>query len=168
MSPFIDSVEAGPSPLEMRKVAARRACRRWLHAATRFAKARRGAALVEFAFVSPGLILALLGTMEFGYLLWNRHSLELAVEESGRMVLTQQTITDDQIITDVKSRIININASMVTATVARETIGPTTFVTINVSYTYNYMFGGFFGFSPLAMSTHTRVPLRQTDVAHHL
>lgn len=135
----------------------------WPRAAARFIAARRGAALVEFAFVSPGLLLALLGATEFGYLLWNRHSLEFAVEESARMVLTKQTITDAEITADVKSRIINIDANAVAPSVVRETIGATTFVEINVSYTYNFMFGGYFGLGPIQLSTKSRVPLRQND-----
>src|SRR5688572_18355465 len=123
--------------------------RRWLHAVVRFVPARCGSSMVEFAFVSPALILALLGVTEFGYLLWNRHSLEFAVEESGRMVLTKQTITDDEIIADVKARIINIDSGAVTASIVRETIGVTTFVSINISYTYTYLFGGYFGLDPL-------------------
>jgi len=119
--------------------------------------------MVEFGFVSPILIACLLGVTEFGYLLWNRHSLEFAVEETGRMVLTMQTITDDAITADLKSRIINIDTSAVTASVARETIGVTSFVTINVSYTYPFLFGGYLGLDPIALTTKTRVPLRQTD-----
>jgi Flp pilus assembly protein TadG len=138
-------------------------CRRWLRRAARFFPERRGSALVEFAFVSPGLILALLGTAEFGYFFWNRHSLEFAAEESARMILTKQTITDDEITADVKSRIINIDTNVVTAAVSRETIGVTTFVTLSVGYTYNYMFGGVFGLEPFPMATKVRVPLRQMD-----
>ena len=137
--------------------------RAWLRALACFIAGRRGAAMVEFAFVSPILIACLLGVTEFGYLLWNRHSLEFAVEETGRMVLTMQTITDDAITADLKSRIINIDTSAVTASVARETIGATTFVTINVSYTYPFMFGGYLGVDPIALTTKTRVPLRQSD-----
>jgi Flp pilus assembly protein TadG len=137
--------------------------RRWSLAAAGFIAARRGAAVVEFAFAAPVLLLAMLGIMDFGYLLWNRHSLELATEESGRMVLTQQTIADDAIIADLKSRILNIDTGAVTASVVRETIGATTFVTINASYTYPFLFAGFLGVDPVLISTKTRVPLRQTD-----
>jgi len=135
----------------------------WLRRAAGFLRARRGAAVVEFAFVSPCLILALLGVADFGYYFWNRHSLEFAAEESGRMILTKQSITDDEITADVKSRILNIDTSAVAASVSRETIGATTFVTLSLSYTYNYLFGSVFGLDPVPIATRVRVPLRQTD-----
>jgi len=137
--------------------------RRWLSRALRFIRARRGAAVVEFAFAAPCLILTLLGVMEFGYFFWNRHSLEFATEESGRMILTKQTITDDEITADVKSRILNIDTTAVAASVSRETIGATTFVTLSVSYTYNLLFGSVLGLTSIPIDTKVRVPLRQTD-----
>jgi hypothetical protein len=79
------------------------------------------------------------------------------------MVLTKQTITDGEITADVKSRIIAMDANAVTASVGRETDGITTFVTINVSYTYGFLFGGIFGIDPIQLSTKARVPLRQTN-----
>lgn len=96
-------------------------------------------------------------------MLWSRHSLELATEESGRMVLTQQSITDDAIVADLKSRILNLNTDSVSASIVRETVGATTFVTINASYSYPFLFAGFLGLDPVLINTKTRVPLRQTD-----
>lgn len=135
----------------------------WLRLLTAFGRNRRGAALVEFGFISPVLILFLLGIMEFGYFMWNRHSVEFAVEETGRLVMTKESVTDESVTTDFKSRLLGIDPDSVTATVSRETIGVTTFVVLTANYTYSFLFAGYLGLGPVGITSVTRVPLRQTD-----
>lgn len=43
-----------------------------------------GAAVVEFAFAMPILLTALLGTVEFGRVVWTQNALHYAVEEAAR------------------------------------------------------------------------------------
>ena len=46
---------------------------------------RRGQALVEFAFAGPIMIVFLIGLFEAGRMLWTSHTLQYAVDETGRM-----------------------------------------------------------------------------------
>lgn len=133
---------------------------RWL---TAFARERHGAAHVEFGFVAPVMILFMLGIMEFGYFMWNRHSLEFAVEETGRLVMTKQDVTTTSVTDDFKSRLLGIDGNSVSATVTKETVGVTTYVVLTANYTYNFVFAGYLGLGPLMITSKTRVPLRQSD-----
>ena len=61
-------------------------------------RARRGAALVEFAVVAPILMLILLGTIEFGRVMLLKNSVTAAAREAAREATlpssTEQTVTD--------------------------------------------------------------------------
>lgn len=48
------------------------------------ARERSGAAAIEFAFAMPILLTALLGTVEFGRIMWTQNALHYAVEEAAR------------------------------------------------------------------------------------
>lgn len=129
--------------------------------AVRFGARRDGAAAVEFALVAPTLVLLLLALFEFGIFAWNRHSLEHATEEAARVVMTKTSVIDTEVATDIKARAASIPADDITATITQETIGATTFVTLNVAYTYNYfLLGALIGLEPITVISKTRVPLR--------
>jgi Flp pilus assembly protein TadG len=57
----------------------------------RFARSRRGreegSAAVEAAFALPVLMLFVIGSIEFGRVLWTYHTMLLAVEEGGRYAM---------------------------------------------------------------------------------
>jgi len=61
-------------------------------------RARRGAALVEFAVVAPILMLILLGTIEFGRVMLLKNSVTAAAREAAREATlpssTEQSVTD--------------------------------------------------------------------------
>lgn len=126
-----------------------------------FARAREGAAAVEFALVAPSLFLILLGLFEFGIYAWNRHSLEYATEETARVVMTKMAVTDTQVAAEIKARVSGIPADELEATVTQETVGTTTFVTMSVAYTYKFfLLGALVGLEPMVFTSKTRVPLR--------
>ncbi len=136
-------------------------CRSLLRAFARFGGRREGAAAVEFALVAPSLVLVLLALCELGVFAWNRHSLEHATEETARVVMTKTAVTDTQVAAEIKSRASSIPADEITATVTQETVGTTTFVTVNVAYTYKYfLLGTLVGLEPMTVTSKTRVPLR--------
>jgi Flp pilus assembly protein TadG len=127
----------------------------------RFGRCRKGAAAVEFALGAPSLFLVVMGIFEFGLFAWNRHSLEHATEETARVVMTKTAITDTQVAAEIKSRASSIPADEISATVTQETVGTTTFVTMSVAYTYNYiLLGAVIGLEPIVVVSKTRVPLR--------
>lgn len=126
-----------------------------------FGRCRKGAAAVEFALVAPTLFLVLMGLFEFGLFAWNRHSLEHATEETARVVMMKTAVTDTQVAAEIKARASSIPADEITASVTQETIGPTTFVTMSVAYTYNYfLLGAVIGLEPIVIVSKSRVPLR--------
>ena len=53
-------------------------------AARRFLRARRGAAAVEFALVSPMLLMLLFGVFEYGRYLWTVNALQQTVTQTAR------------------------------------------------------------------------------------
>ncbi|MCW5772643.1 MAG: pilus assembly protein [Rhodospirillaceae bacterium] len=130
---------------------------------TAAARQERGAAAVEFALVAPLLVAILAGILEAGLYLWNKHSIEFAIEETGRSVMTKSSVTADDVTADLKSRLIGVDADALAATVATETIGLTTYVTITASYTYSFFLAGDVGFGPIAIVSKTRVPLNATQ-----
>ena len=134
---------------------------RRLRRARAFGRARRGAAAVEFALVAPSLVLVLLGLFEFGIFAWNRHTLEYATEETGRVVMTKTSVSDTEVATEIKSRVSGIPADELTTSVTQETVGTTTFVTLSVAYTYKFfLLGALVGLEPMVFKSQTRVPLR--------
>jgi Flp pilus assembly protein TadG len=60
--------------------------------ARRLLQETRAAAAVEFAFVLPVLLLAMLGVFEFGRALWYQNALNYAVEEAARCITIDTTV----------------------------------------------------------------------------
>ena len=119
---------------------------------------------MEFALVAPTLFLVVLGLFEFGIFAWNRHSLEYATEETGRVVMTKTAVTDADVAAEIKSRVSGIKSDELDAKVTQEIVGTTTFVTLSVSYTYKYfLLGALVGLEPMVFKAQTRVPLRASS-----
>jgi Flp pilus assembly protein TadG len=130
----------------------------WLRA---FAARRKGGAALEFALVAPTLFAAILGALEVGLYAWYQHSLEFATEETARVVMTKTAVSDTEVSAAIKGRISALADEELTTTVTQETIGTTTFVTMSVSYTYNFLLlGSLLGLEPMMLKSQTRVPLR--------
>ena len=70
---------------------------------------RRGAAVVEFAFMLAPMMLLLLGGMEIGYLAYSKTVLEGAIKEASRMAGTGQH-SADEITAEVRERLARIGA----------------------------------------------------------
>ena len=119
---------------------------------------------MEFGLVAPTLVLILAGLLEFGVYFWNKHTIEFATEETGRAVMMKTAISEEEVAADFRSRVSGMDLDRLTATVSKETVGATTFVTINAAYSYNYvLLGGMLGFEPTTIESQTRVPLNATQ-----
>lgn len=75
----------------------------------RLKRDRRGAAVVEFAFMLTPMLLLLLGGMEIGYLAYSKTVLEGAIKEASRMAATGQH-NADEITAEVRNRLARIGA----------------------------------------------------------
>lgn len=64
-------------------------CVRFARLLSGFKSRQEGAAVVEFALVSPVLIMLLLGMFEFSWLFFQRHNILTAAERGARGVATQ-------------------------------------------------------------------------------
>lgn len=120
--------------------------------------ARDGAAILEFAFVAPILLLFLVGIIEFGRAIWTNYSLETAVQETTRYVLANPTASDAQIITRVGSRLSLVDANNVTITVTRSTVGGVNFVSVSAVYPFSTLTALFPG-AAFNLTGRSRVPL---------
>jgi len=67
-----------------------------------FRRQQDGNAVVEFALVSPLLLMLLLGIFEFSWLFFQRHTMLSAAERGARGVATQ-TLTSAEAITETQS-----------------------------------------------------------------
>jgi Flp pilus assembly protein TadG len=124
---------------------------------------RTGATAAEFGLIAPFLMLIITGIMEFGLFIWNKHSLEFALEETGRSLMTMVSVSDDAVVADFKSRLLGVDPASVTATVVQETVGLTKFVTLSASYTYSFVVVGYLGVEPLLIEAKTRVPMNPPE-----
>lgn len=75
----------------------------------RLKRDRRGAAVVEFAFMLAPMMLMLLGGIEMGYLAYSKTVLEGAIKEASRMAATGQH-SADEITAEVRARLGRIGA----------------------------------------------------------
>ena len=55
------------------------------------ARETSGAAVIEFAFSLPIMLVAILGTVEFGRIMWTQNALHYAVEEAARCMTFNTT-----------------------------------------------------------------------------
>jgi len=76
--------------------------------ASRFRRHQGGSAVVEFALVSPILIVLLLGMFEFSWLFFQRHNMLSTAERGARGVATQ-TLTAAQAITETQTSLADWN-----------------------------------------------------------
>jgi len=132
----------------------------------RFARASDGAAAVEFAIVAPLFIIFCLGIIDGGRMLWIRNSIQTATEEAGRYAMAHTTATDTELVTHAKNYFDSVGMDNPSFTVVRDTVGTTNFVTINGSYTFQWMFPvldfgmyTLFDFGNVALDGKSRVPL---------
>lgn len=67
----------------------------------RLFRQRRGAAAIEFAFVSVPLVLLAVGTVDFGRTLFAQNSLSYAADVGARLIFLDNTVAD----TDVEAAV---------------------------------------------------------------
>lgn len=118
-----------------------------------------GAAAVEFALVAPLAVLILVGILQFGVLIFNRNTVQYAVEQAGRYVMVHESVSDQQIIDQIAKNVVGLNAADISATIVTSASNGVTFVTITANYPFRFL-SGLLPFGTIEVSGQTRVPLK--------
>jgi Flp pilus assembly protein TadG len=105
-----------------------------IRAVLAFLRDRRGAAMVEFAFMAPVLIVSLMGIIEYGRAFWIRNSLQHAADETGHYAMIHTAATPNELVSYAKQAAAPLDAGGITVTITNDTIGSVSFVTILTSY----------------------------------
>lgn len=125
--------------------------RRW------FQSCERGAVAVEFSIVGLVLILAVLGTIEFGRGLNVRNQLSQAVDYGVRRLLVDKTISNSALESSIRDAFqAGPNAQLV-VTIEAETLNGVPCRTIVLNYPFNLLLPGLSG-TPINFSLARRIP----------
>lgn len=119
----------------------------------------RGAgAAIEFAILVPVFVALLLGILEGGRMMWVRNSIQSATEQAARYVMANTTATDSQITAVATSYYDGVGSDPATFVVLRDAVNGMSYVTVQGSYTFSYLFS-IFDFGDLLLTGKSRVPL---------
>jgi Flp pilus assembly protein TadG len=104
----------------------------------------RGVAAAEFALLLPALLLILIGTIEFGMIMYGREVVTNAAREGARAGIVQgpPKRSEGEIINIAETYLTNtgINSANVTFTVTGEgSVSPNN-LTVQATYLYNFLF----------------------------
>ena len=123
----------------------------------------RGSAAVEFALLSPVLILFLLGLLVLGWSIHCAQSVRLAVEQGGRALQINEQLTEQDLTTLVKSKLTSIGNETVTISLSDDTSIPGVKAK-NLSAHYGISINiPFYGIYQATYSTSVKVPLTVTS-----
>lgn len=117
---------------------------------------RNGQALVEFAFAGPVLVLALIGVFEGGRMLWTSHTLQYAVDETGRYAMVQRTGNVTTLTTYLSGKLGSLDD--VEIQITQSAAGGVTYVNISASKPFSFG-AGLFGALDSTVAGTTSVPL---------
>lgn len=120
----------------------------------------RGQAFIEFALAGPFLMLFLVGLVEVGRMLWLSHTLQYAVDETGRYAMINRT-GDATALTAYLSAKLG-SGENVHIEIAQRTASGVTYVSISANQPFRFA-AGLFGTSDGAVAGSTSVPLLPTN-----
>lgn len=124
--------------------------------AASIARHRRGSVILQVGIALPVLILAIIGVLEFGRVLWMRSTLQFAAEEAARQAMISTTWSPDSLTALLRSRIVGVDPSAVQVAVTPETVGGVAFVSIAASLPQNLV--SFLGVNMVTVRGFARVP----------
>lgn len=125
-----------------------------------FRRARAGTSMVEFALVSPIVVLLTLGIIDFGRILWTSTTIEHVAREAARyaalhgagakveatVASTQSYATDRA--TGLKSTDMTVGVSYLSGSNASGSS-----VTVAITYDFELMMAGILGFAPIQLDS---------------
>lgn len=117
----------------------------------------RGAALVDFAIIGPFLMLMLIGLLETGRMFWIGHTLQQAVDETGRYAMINRTGDAATLTTYLASRLGSAEPDVVFEVTQSASAG-VTYVNIVARQPFEFA-GGLFSALATSVEGTARVPL---------
>lgn len=125
----------------------------------RFARARDGNTVIEFAIIAPAFLLLLLGTMEFARLLWTQSTLQQAVEAAARCASVNTSTCDNQ--SDTQTYAANQTYGLtVSSNVFTVTLNTACGNLVSASMPFNFVVSGLFPWTP-TVKAQSCFPLNQ-------
>ena len=123
----------------------------------RFLRDRRGMSTVEFGLVAPVLIVATLGTVDFGRAMWTSSTLKQVASEAGRYAAIRGAekptpATETDVVNYAKNKAAGLNAEELIVTVTwspNNTSGSR--VTVTVGYDFDFVSVGFLPLDPIRL-----------------
>lgn len=129
----------------------------------KFHRDRRGSASVEFALLSPVLILFLLGIFVLGWSMHCFQSVRLALEQAGRALQIDEKLTEQDLASLVRGKLKSIGDPTISISLSDDTSIPGVQVK-NLSARYEISIPiPFYGSYEATYSTSVKVPLAVTS-----
>lgn len=116
-----------------------------------------GAAAIEFAIIAMLLILVCLGTIEFGRAFFLRNELSFAADFAARKVLTDPTICEADLHTEVRSTFTGLDPDVVVLDFDIDTADGILFRTVEMEYPMTLLVPGLSD-DPINLSLSRRIP----------
>lgn len=116
-----------------------------------------GSMAVEFAFVAPVLLIAMIGIAELGRMFWARHSLEYAVQETARWAMIDKTATTTALQDYTNQKMGWTDTDHLTVVVQFTTESGKAYASVTATYHFVMMLG-FLGIDPFNFTTSAHVP----------
>jgi Flp pilus assembly protein TadG len=107
----------------------------------RFGRCRRGAALVEFGFVGPAMVVLVLGVLEVGRLAYYQAALNYAAQEATRFAIVREgDVTAAQIEDFAGDQLLGLKKELAVITAAAPISAATNTSLVTVQATYPFRF----------------------------
>jgi Flp pilus assembly protein TadG len=129
----------------------------------RLRRNQSGTSMIEFGIAGPVVLMAIIGCVEFGRFFWIRNTLEHAVEEAGRYAVINKTASSTDIQTQVRSKVMGIDPTLIQVSVT-DAAGPSvTYRTIVATTASGYvsLVGGFLPVTQMPLRAEMRAVVPQ-------
>jgi Flp pilus assembly protein TadG len=117
-----------------------------------------GLAAVEFGMALPVFLLFVFGTIEFGRILWSKHALDYAAEQSTRYALANPDATTGEIQTYAEGQLMTVDRSAVTVTVVQENLNGIDYLSVTMAYPFQAILP-FLPLGSFSLTGVSRIPL---------
>jgi len=120
---------------------------------------RRGATMLELAFVLPAMLLLIVGAVELGRGVWTYTTLAHAVQEGARLAAVEESVDLDRMAARVADAAVGLDAERLEVTLTEQT-EPADSLEIAVRYPFDFIAGSLFGAGDgIVLESSARAPI---------